>query len=94
MGTYQSYTTMMADRDLKARQLAALTEKKSAFDILARTQKPPVEIVDNPIEPTIPLQPNRMILIVGVASRSAWRWGWPWSASWSTSTIRSRCPST
>ncbi len=65
MPLYQAYTTLMTDRDLKAKQLAALTEKKSAFDILASTMKPPVEVLDDAVEPTLPIRPNRAILIAG-----------------------------
>ncbi len=65
MPNYQAYTSTMTDRDLKAKQLAELNQKKSAFDILASTQKPPVDIFDRAVEPVVPVRPNRLILIAG-----------------------------
>ncbi len=63
MPVYQKYTTMMADRDLKAKAVAALREKLSAFKIVIDSQKKPVEIIDRPDTPLIPVRPNRLIYI-------------------------------
>lgn len=65
MPQYQKYVTLMSDRDLKARQLAALKERLSEFQMLAKTQKPPVRIVDMAVEPTAPIRPKKSIYIVG-----------------------------
>ena len=63
MPAYQKYTTMMADRDLKAKAVATLREKLAAFKIEIDAQKKPVEIIDPPDTPLIPVRPNRLIYI-------------------------------
>ena len=60
---YQHYVTLVSDRDLKAKQLASLTENLSEFKILLDTQKPPVKVIDEADEPTIPLRPNKPLYI-------------------------------
>ena len=63
MPLYQKYTTMMSDREIKAKQVAALREKLSAFTIVTNAQKKPVEIIDMADTPTVPIRPNRTIYI-------------------------------
>ncbi len=65
MPEHQKYTTLMGDRDLKAKQVAALKEKLSAFAILAESQKAPIVVIDQAIEPTDPIKPNRPVFIAG-----------------------------
>jgi len=63
MPEYQRYVTLMSDRDLKARAISDLKVKLNAFGILAETQKKPVRVIDNAAEPTVPIKPNRPLLI-------------------------------
>ena len=63
MPEYHKYMTLMGDRDLKAKQLAALKEKLSEFEMLARTQKAPVRVIDPPAEPSLPIRPRRAVYI-------------------------------
>jgi len=63
MPVYQKYTTMTSDRELKAKQIASLREKLSAFKIVTNAQKKPVEIIDPPNVPVVPIRPNRTLYI-------------------------------
>ena len=63
MPQYQKYLNLFQDRENKNKQLAALSEKLSEFTLLARTQKPPVRIVDPADEPTAPIKPNKPVYI-------------------------------
>ncbi len=65
MPDHQKFLTLNNDRDAKAKQLGALKDKLSAFAILADTQKPPVRIIDEASEPTVPIKPNRAVFIAG-----------------------------
>ena len=65
MPVYQKFTTLNADRDLKAKQIAKLRENLSAFQIVIDAQKKPVEIIDYADTPTVPIKPNRAIYLAG-----------------------------
>ena len=63
MPHFHKYTTLMQERENKAKQLSDLREKLAAFSMLAATQKPPVKIWTEATEPTVPTGPNRPIYI-------------------------------
>ena len=63
MPVYQKFTTLNADRDLKAKQIAKLRENMSAFQIIIDAQKQPVDVIDPADRPTIPIKPNRTIYL-------------------------------
>ncbi len=63
MPEYHKYTTLMQERENKAKQLAELREKLTAFEMLSRTQKEPVKVWTEATEPTVPKSPNRAMFI-------------------------------
>ncbi len=64
MPVYQKYTTLMADREIKSKQVSTLKERIAAFQIIIDAQKKPVEIIDIPDIPTVPIRPNRSFYIL------------------------------
>ena len=63
MPDYHKYTTLMREREDKAKQLADLKEKLAAFEMVTGTQKEPVKIWTYATEPTIPKGPNRPLYV-------------------------------
>ncbi|WP_435022151.1 GumC family protein [Tundrisphaera sp. TA3] len=65
MPEYQTYLTKLREREAKEKQIATMTAKISDFKMMARTQKPPVTIVDDASDPTQPIRPKKAIYIAG-----------------------------
>lgn len=70
--TFDQYHDLVAQRELKQRQIAETQQKLSEFNALARTQKDPVSIVAGPVEPVLPERPKKplcisIIIIIGLA---------------------------
>ena len=63
MPVYQQFTTLNADRDLKAKQIAKLRDNLDAYRIVINAQKKPVEIIDYADTPIVPIKPNRKIYL-------------------------------
>jgi polysaccharide biosynthesis transport protein len=63
MPEHHKYTTLMQDRETKAKQLSELKEKLSAFGMLSVTQNKPVKIWTYATEPLAPKSPNRVAFI-------------------------------
>jgi succinoglycan biosynthesis transport protein ExoP len=63
MPNYHKYDTLMKEREDKTKQLSELKEKLTAFDLLSRTQKEPVQVWTWATEPTLPKGPNRTLYI-------------------------------
>ena len=64
--TFDQYNDLVAQRDLKQRQIAETQQKLSEFNSLARTQKDPVSIVAGPVEPVSPERPRKPLYIIAV----------------------------
>ncbi|WP_435006324.1 GumC family protein [Tundrisphaera lichenicola] len=60
---HQKLITLEKEHELKSKQLADLSQKLSEFQMLFKTQKPPVRIIDAPEEPTVPIKPNKPLYI-------------------------------
>ncbi|MDX2039247.1 MAG: polysaccharide biosynthesis tyrosine autokinase [Isosphaeraceae bacterium] len=60
---HAKYMTLTEERERKANQIAAIQEKLSEFEILMKTQKPPVQIVVPAVEPITPVRPKRALSI-------------------------------
>ena len=63
MGVYTQYQTMMSDRADKAKAIASMREKLAAYRIVIEAQKKPVDIIDEPVTPLLPIRPNRTLYI-------------------------------
>ena len=63
MPELQRYQNLQDERDQKASQIRTLVDRMSSFDILARSQKPPVAIRTLITEPSVPVRPNRVLNI-------------------------------
>ena len=63
---FDQYNDLVAQRELKQRQIAETQQKLSEFNALARTQKDPVTIVVGPVEPALPERPKKALYIVAV----------------------------
>ncbi|CAN5904078.1 N/A [soil metagenome] len=68
--SHNKFVTLLRERDLKYQGIAAMRQRLAHFDLVAESQNRPVEVVQRPVEPTIPVRPNRALLlaVVGLLS--------------------------
>lgn len=64
MPQQQKFLELMQDRQQTSAKIAKMEQDIASFEILARSQNEPVYAPANIVEPTSPIKPNRMILIM------------------------------
>jgi capsular exopolysaccharide synthesis family protein len=63
MPKYQQYLTFLSQREQMVQRIHSMETKLSSFDVLREARKDPVTIVQSASEPTVPIRPNRALLI-------------------------------
>lgn len=64
MPDHQKFLTLMEERDDLRKRIAEMQKNLSAFELLAKSQEPPVKLLNARIdEPTVPIKPNRPMMI-------------------------------
>lgn len=63
MPQQQKFLELMQDRQQTSAKIAKMEQDIASFEILARSQNEPVYAPANIIEPTVPIKPNRTVLI-------------------------------
>ena len=63
MPDHQKFLGLMEDRQQTREKIAEMERDIASFEILAKSQKDPVQTRDNVIEPTVPIKPNRLMSI-------------------------------
>lgn len=64
MPDHQKFLGLMEDRQQARLKIAQMERDIASFEILAKSQKEPVQAPDNVVEPTVPIKPNRLVSIV------------------------------
>ena len=64
MSEHQTYMTLLQDREQKSREISSIRDRLSSFRMLAETQKPPIIVESDAVEPTSPVRPKRAMMIV------------------------------
>ena len=67
MPVYQSYLSLVRDREKKAQTVADMQSKLREFRLLKESQVKPVKSLQEAVEQMEPAKPNRQLLLVGVA---------------------------
>ncbi len=67
---HNQFVTLLKERDQKYQGIAEMRKRLTHFDLVAESQNSPVEVVQRPVEPTVPARPNRALYfgIVGLLS--------------------------
>ena len=65
MPEYQTYLARLGDREQKAKQIATMQQKQTDFELMSKTQRSPVAVLDMATDPIFPIKPRKAIYIVG-----------------------------
>lgn len=63
---HQEYLTRLADREEKAKAIAAMDSRLGEFNLLSLTNTKPAEVIQLAVEPVAPVKPNRPLMIAGM----------------------------
>ena len=66
MPAYDEHLDLIAQRELKQKQIAETTKKFADFEAVSRTQKDPVKIIVSPFEPLFPERPKKALYLAAV----------------------------
>ena len=65
MPEHHKFLTLLDDRKQKTERIANLHDRITNYEFVSRTQKSPVTILGDAVEPTVPVRPSRA---------RTWRW--------------------
>jgi capsular exopolysaccharide synthesis family protein len=63
MPDHQKYLGLLEDRQQARQKIAEMERSIESFKTLVKTQKDPVQVLSNVVEPTVPVKPNRLVSI-------------------------------
>jgi capsular exopolysaccharide synthesis family protein len=63
MPDHQKYLGVLEERDTLRKRIADMEHDLASFEILAKSQTPPVKILTRIEEPSVPIKPNRLMMI-------------------------------